>query len=70
VILLRRVSAALDVAVGEILLAEAQDSVERRLFRRFLERLPPHRLDDVHTQRRDRPVQSHPLMPEPNGKTL
>jgi XRE family aerobic/anaerobic benzoate catabolism transcriptional regulator len=47
VILLRRVSAALDVAVGEILLAEAQDSVERRLIRRFLERLPPHRLDDV-----------------------
>jgi XRE family transcriptional regulator, aerobic/anaerobic benzoate catabolism transcriptional regulator len=47
VMLLRRVAAALGVTVGEVLIPEAQDSVERRLIRRFLERLPLHRLEEV-----------------------
>ena len=47
VMLLRRVAAALGVTVGEVLLPETQDSVERRLIRRFLERLPLHRLEEV-----------------------
>ncbi|HEX6136230.1 MAG TPA: helix-turn-helix transcriptional regulator [Casimicrobiaceae bacterium] len=47
VMLLRRVAAALGVTVGEVLIPETQDSVERRLIRRFLERLPLHRLEEV-----------------------
>ena len=47
VILLRRVSAALGVTVSEVLIPEEQDTVERRLIRRFLERLPLHRKEEV-----------------------
>ena len=47
VMLLRRVASALGVTVGEVLVPEANDSVERRLIRRFLERLPLHRLEEV-----------------------
>jgi XRE family aerobic/anaerobic benzoate catabolism transcriptional regulator len=46
-LLLRRVAAALNVTLGEVLLPEQEDSVERRLVRRFLERIPAHRLEDV-----------------------
>ena len=46
-LLLRRVAAALNVTLGEVLLPEPEDSVERRLIRRFLERIPAHRLEDV-----------------------
>ncbi len=46
-LLLRRVAAALNVTLGEVLLPEQEDSVERRLIRRFLERIPAHRLEDV-----------------------
>lgn len=45
--LLRRVATALGVAVGELLAPEDHASVQRRLIRRFLERLPLHRLEDV-----------------------
>ena len=47
VMLLRRVAAALGVTMRDVLLPEAQDSVERRLIRRVLERLPAHRLEQV-----------------------
>jgi XRE family aerobic/anaerobic benzoate catabolism transcriptional regulator len=47
IMLLRRVAAALNVTLGEILLPEQDDSVEKRLIRRFLERIPAHRLEDV-----------------------
>ena len=47
VMLLRRVASALGVTVGDVLVPEANDSVERRLIRRFLERLPLHRLEEV-----------------------
>ena len=47
VMLLRRVASALGVPVGEVLVPEANDPVERRLIRRFLERLPLHRLEEV-----------------------
>src|SRR5437867_3422081 len=47
VMLLRRVAAALGVTVAEVLILEERDSVERRLIRRFLERLPLHRMEDV-----------------------
>jgi len=47
VMLLRRVASALGVTVSEVLIPETGDSVERRLIRRFLERLPLHRLEEV-----------------------
>ena len=47
IMLLRRVAAALNVTLGEVLLPEQEDSVERRLIRRFLDRIPAHRLEDV-----------------------
>jgi XRE family transcriptional regulator, aerobic/anaerobic benzoate catabolism transcriptional regulator len=47
VLLLRRVTAALNVSLAEVLIPEQQDPVETRLIRRFLERLPAHRMEDV-----------------------
>ena len=35
------------VTVSEVLIPEEQDTVERRLIRRFLERLPLHRMEEV-----------------------
>jgi XRE family aerobic/anaerobic benzoate catabolism transcriptional regulator len=46
VLLLRSVARALGVPVTE-LLDPQESSVEQRLIRRFLERLPEHRLEDV-----------------------
>jgi XRE family transcriptional regulator, aerobic/anaerobic benzoate catabolism transcriptional regulator len=46
VLLLRSVARALGVAVTELIDPRGQ-SVEQRLIRRFLERLPEHRLEDV-----------------------
>ena len=47
VLLLRRVAAPLGVDVAELLIPERQGTVERRLIRRFLERLPGQRLEEV-----------------------
>jgi XRE family transcriptional regulator, aerobic/anaerobic benzoate catabolism transcriptional regulator len=47
VMLLRRVAAPLGVAVGDLFAAEDNDSVQRRLIRRFLDRLPARRLEEV-----------------------
>ena len=47
VLLLRRVAAPLGVDVAELLIPEEQGAVERRLIRRFLERLPGQRLEEV-----------------------
>lgn len=47
IVLLRHISRALDVPLIELLAVETEDTVERRLIRRFLERLPRHRLEDV-----------------------
>lgn len=47
IMLLRRVAAALNVTLADVLLPEQEDSVEKRLIRRFLERIPVHRLEDV-----------------------
>jgi XRE family aerobic/anaerobic benzoate catabolism transcriptional regulator len=46
VVLLRRVAAALDVSLTD-LVAGSETPVEARLIRRFLEQLPAHRLEDV-----------------------
>ena len=47
IMLLKRVAAALGVSVGDLLAADDHDSVQRRLIRRFLDRLPAHRLEEV-----------------------
>jgi XRE family aerobic/anaerobic benzoate catabolism transcriptional regulator len=46
-ILLRRVVTALGVSIADVLMPEAQHTVEQRLIRRFLERLPAHRMEEV-----------------------
>jgi XRE family aerobic/anaerobic benzoate catabolism transcriptional regulator len=47
VLLLRRIAAALNASCGELLANDEQQTVERRLIRRFLDRLPPRRMEDV-----------------------
>ena len=47
VLLLRRIAAALDVGLTDLLVPEQEDTVEARLIRRFLARVPVHRLEDV-----------------------
>ncbi|MCB1895325.1 MAG: helix-turn-helix transcriptional regulator [Zoogloeaceae bacterium] len=47
IVLLRHIAAAVGVSLVELLTSEVEDTVERRLIRRFLERLPQHRLEEV-----------------------
>ena len=47
ILLLRRIAAALDVTLHELLAPESGDAVEQRVIRRFRERLPAHRLEHV-----------------------
>ncbi|HLW12254.1 MAG TPA: helix-turn-helix transcriptional regulator [Casimicrobiaceae bacterium] len=47
IMLLKRVAAALGASAGDLLAADDHDSVQRRLIRRFLDRLPAHRLEEV-----------------------
>jgi XRE family aerobic/anaerobic benzoate catabolism transcriptional regulator len=47
IVLLRRIAVALNVSLVELLSSDSEDTVERRLIRRFLERMPQHRLEEV-----------------------
>jgi XRE family aerobic/anaerobic benzoate catabolism transcriptional regulator len=47
IVLLRRIAQALHVPLIEMLSSESEDTVERRLIRRFLERMPQHRMEEV-----------------------
>jgi XRE family aerobic/anaerobic benzoate catabolism transcriptional regulator len=47
IVLLRRVAAAVNVSLAELFSRDAEELVEMRLIRRFLEHLPAHRLEDV-----------------------
>jgi len=47
IVLLRRIAAAVNVSLAELFSRDVEESVEMRLIRRFLERLPAHRLEDV-----------------------
>jgi len=47
IVLLRRVAAAVNVSLAELFSRDAEEPVEMRLIRRFLEHLPAHRLEDV-----------------------
>ena len=47
IVLLRRVAASVSASLAELFSRDAEEPVEMRLIRRFLERLPAHRLEDV-----------------------
>src|SRR6266699_2051165 len=47
IVLLRRIAAALNVSLVELFTLESQETSEKQLIQRFLERLPDHRLKDV-----------------------
>jgi XRE family aerobic/anaerobic benzoate catabolism transcriptional regulator len=47
IVLLRNIAHALDTSLIELFAPEREDTVEKRLIRRFLERLPQHRLEEV-----------------------
>lgn len=47
IILLRRIAAALDVTLSDMLAPEYQGSAEQKLIHRFLQRVPAHRLEEV-----------------------
>ena len=47
IVLLHNIARALNVPLIELIAPETEDTVEKRLIRRFLERLPQHRLEEV-----------------------
>ncbi len=47
IVLLRRIAAALNVSLVELFAPEVEESAEKQVIHRFLERLPHHRLEDV-----------------------
>lgn len=47
IVLLANIARALNVPLAELVAPEEEDTVEKRLIRRFLERLPQHRLEEV-----------------------
>ena len=47
VVLLRRIALALNVSLVELFAPEADESLEKRVIQRFLERLPKHRLEEM-----------------------
>lgn len=47
IVLLRRIAEALNVSLLDLFSQEAEETSEKRLIQRFLERLPAHRLEDV-----------------------
>src|SRR5438876_11632243 len=47
IVLLSRIAAALNVSLVELFALEADEPAEKQMIRRFLERLPNHRLGEV-----------------------
>src|SRR6266480_226408 len=47
IVLLHRIAAALNASLAELFAPEAEEPTEKQVIRRFLERLPNHRLEDV-----------------------
>jgi len=47
IVLLRRISAVLNVPLASFFAPQTEEPAEKRLIQRFLERLPSHRLEDV-----------------------
>lgn len=47
IVLLRRIAHALEISVQDLLITEDEDTAEKRLVRRFLSRLPAHRVEEV-----------------------
>jgi XRE family aerobic/anaerobic benzoate catabolism transcriptional regulator len=47
IVLLRRIADAVNVSLAELFTAEVEEPAEKQLLRRFLDRLPAHRLEEV-----------------------
>lgn len=47
IVLLRRIAQALEISIQDLLVIESEDTPEKRLVRRFLSRLPAHRVEEV-----------------------
>jgi XRE family aerobic/anaerobic benzoate catabolism transcriptional regulator len=47
IVLLRRIAAALNVSLVELFAPEAEESAEKQMIQRFLQRLPAHRVEDA-----------------------
>lgn len=47
IILLRRVAQALEIDIQDLLVEESEDTPEKRLVRRFLSRIPTHRVEEI-----------------------
>lgn len=47
VVLLQRIAAALHVSIARLFAPQTEEPAEKRLIRKFLERLPEHRVEDV-----------------------
>ncbi len=47
VVLLRRIAAALQVSLADLFVVQSEAPAERQTILQFLDRLPPHRLEDV-----------------------
>jgi XRE family aerobic/anaerobic benzoate catabolism transcriptional regulator len=47
IVLLRRIAQALETSIQDLLVIDSEDTPEKRLVRRFLSRLPAHRVEEV-----------------------
>lgn len=47
ILVLRRIAAALNATLAELLLSEQEDGADKRAVRRLLEQVPPHRLPEI-----------------------
>ena len=47
IVLLRRIAAALQVSLADLFAIQSEERAEKQVISRFLDRLPPHRLEDV-----------------------
>ena len=47
IVLLRRIAQALEMSIQDLLIEEDEDTAEKRLVRRFLSRLPAHRVEEL-----------------------
>src|ERR1700687_2564212 len=47
IVLLRRIAAALQVSLADLFAVQSEEPAEKQMISQFLDRLPPHRLEDV-----------------------
>src|ERR1700726_3903505 len=47
IVLLRRIAAALQVSLADLFAVQSEEPAQKQIISQFLNRLPPHRLEDV-----------------------